>query len=129
VVEGFALGPHLDAVCTEVVGHVEWERAGSDCVGDADLAAGAQHELAVELVSGHPPRDQLVHAELVQRDCLEPVELLHPRDLERPNEGVARAVVLGVEEGVGDGHRHLVPELGRADSVPVDQQVPHEAAS
>ena len=61
------------------------------------------------------PADQLVEPELLERHRLQARDLLQPRKLERAHVHRARAAAAPRTRRVGDGHRHLVPQLGRAD--------------
>ena len=50
-------------------------------------------------------------------------DLAHAVELERGEHNVARAVLLDVEERIGDPDRHLVAKLGGAAGVAEDQNV------
>ena len=126
-VEQLALRLHLDLVGAQVVGQLERKVARRHRLLDPEAPAGAQDQLARELVVPEPLRDQLVEPELLQGHRLEPVDLPHAGNLERADERPPRAVSLRVDERVRHRHRHLVPELGRANGVPVDQDVGHPA--
>jgi hypothetical protein len=128
-VEDLTVRPHLDAVRPQMVGDVQWEGARSDGLVHPDPLARPQDELAVELIGSKSLCDELVHAELVERHRLKSVQLTHPRDLERAHEGVARAIPLDIEEGIRHRNGHLMAKLGRADGVPVNQEIPHGFAS
>ena len=72
---------------------------------------------------------ELVHAELLGGMQLEETELGEARDLHCADRDVLHAVLLRVEERIGDADRHLVAELRRAVAVGVHQDVWHGADS
>ena len=116
----------LDAARPEAVGELEGEVVGDDRLGDAELLHGLDHRLHLHLVPRQPLRDELVEAELLERVRLD-AGRVDPGDLERREHGVARAVPLHVEEGIGDRDRHLVAHPGPVDGVCVNENVAHVA--
>ena len=106
---------------------VERERPRDDRSADAGVPAGTEHELALDLGPVEAARHELVETELLDEDDLETLELLEPRRLERARVDAPRPVLLDVDERIADQDRHLVPELGGADRVGVDQDVRHAA--
>jgi hypothetical protein len=70
----------------------------------------------------------LVEPERFEREDRDPVDLAHPRGLERPHDGVAIAVPLDVEERVGDGMGHLDAELWTPHRVAEDEDALHPAS-
>ena len=69
---------------------------------------------------------QLVKPEREWRDqlCVH-ARFLDARPLEVGDHDVPPPVLLGVQERIAERERHLVPELGVADGVSVDQHVGH----
>ena len=104
------------------------ERRRHGSLVDPELATSAHRDLELDLPSLLALREELVGSELLERHDLELRGLLaYPRDLERVQDGGAPVALLGVEERVRNRDRHLVPKLGRADRVAVDQDVGHGA--
>ena len=85
---------------------------------------GAQHHLELDLVAREALRVELVEPELLQRHDLQVGRHLgDPVELEGARDHVPLPVALRVEERVRDCDRHLVPHLGRAQRIGVDQDV------
>ena len=126
LVEEALVRGQLDPVRAQVVGVLEREAAGRRRALEAELLAGTEVELAVELVVVEPPLQQRVDARVLERQHLEiGAELGDPAGLERADDDRALAADLRVEERIGNGERHLVAELRRADRVGDDQDVGH----
>src|SRR5437667_203401 len=83
-------------------------------------------ELEHDLPALQALREELVGAELLERQDLQiRCVLANARDLERVKDHDSPLVLLRVEEGIRDRHRHLVAKLWRAHCVAVDQHVGH----
>ena len=117
--------PTLDPVRSQRICDVEREGPGDDRLGDTQLAAGPGDDLVADLVLVAPASHQLVEAVVLAGMHLETRQRAEPRELQRVRDHVPRAVPLEVEEGIRDGERDLVPELGRANGIGVDQDVRH----
>ena len=90
--------------------------AGTTALVDAERAHRAQRDLVADLGVRHAAAPQLVEPELLERVQLEAARA--PRAAGSPSSRSTMcrvAVLLDVEERVGDAERHLVPELGRAE--------------
>src|SRR5439155_17806376 len=93
---------------------------------ETELAASAQRDLELDLPPLLPLREQLVRAELLERNDLELRRVLaHTRDLERVQDHDAPVALLRVQKRIGNCDGHLVPQRGRADGVAVDQNLGH----
>ena len=99
--------------------------AGHDGLRDPELPARAGDQLVADLVLVAPAPHQLVGAVVLARVDLEAGQRAEPWELQRVRDHVPRAVPLDVEKWIRDGERDLVPELGRADGIGVDQDVRH----
>ena len=111
-----------------MVGEPERKRRRHRGTPDPELLHRAQGELQREGRPLHPLREELVLAELLERDDLEPGDIRADAwDLERVERHRAPSVALEVEERVRDDDRHLVPKLRRANGVSVDEDVGHGA--
>ncbi len=95
-----------------------------------ELPAGGEPELTFERVRVEPAPDELVRADVLEREHLQiEAESPHAAGLERADHDAAPAADLGIEERVGSGQRHLVAKLRRAHRVADDQHVRHRARS
>jgi hypothetical protein len=119
------LGLDLDLVRAQVVGDLEREVARGDGRAHLGGPAGAQDELGRHPVPAQALRDQLVEADLLEGNDLQPVDRRQARNLERADVDGARPVPLEVDERVRHRDRHLVAQLGGADGVSEDEDVRH----
>ena len=120
----------LDALPAEVVRIGEREAGGRHGLLEPERLAGDHVQLQRVRIGVEAALEQLVHADVLEREHLEVrSEIADPAGLERADDDASRPADLRVEEGVGDGERHLVPQLGRADRVRDDQDVRHRARS
>ena len=118
----------LDAVRAEEVGVAEWERGRRRRPLDAEPAAAVEPQLALEGVRVEAATDELVRACVLEREHLQiGAEVTHATGFERADHDAAPPAHLGVEEGIGDRKRHLVPKLRRAHRVADYQHVGHPA--
>src|SRR5204863_208686 len=93
---------------------------------DPELPHGPQDDLELDLLPVQALRIEVVEPELLRRNRVElRSDLLDPVDLEGADDDVAVTVPLHVEERVRHRQRDLVPHLGRADRVGVDENVCH----
>jgi hypothetical protein len=107
-----------------VVGERDAEAGRHRGAADADLAAGAQRDLEVGVVAVRAGGEQVVDAQRLRRDDLEPgARGARVVGVEQRDDRVGATVVLGVEEGVADDGRDLVAQLRRAQRVGVDEDV------
>src|ERR687896_221223 len=109
-----------------MVGQLDWERRRHCSRLDAQAPARAHRDLARGLVSGNAVREQLVVPELLERMGLHAdAKGLDAVDLEGDDDRVPLVPVLDVQKRVRDGERNLVPQLGRAHRIRVDENVRH----
>ena len=126
LVEEALVGLELDPVRAQVVRVAEREGRGRDGALDAEVPAGVEVELPLVRVRIEAAPEQLVDADVLERQHFEAgAELRDPAGLERADDDGAFSGDLRIEERIGDGERHLVPELRRADRVRDDQHVGH----
>ena len=93
---------------------------------DPELTAGSDGELEHDLPPLQSLCEELVRAEVLERDDLQiRCVLPHPRDLEGMEDRDPAVALLGIEEGIRNRHRDLVTQFGRAHRVAVDQHVGH----
>ena len=127
-VEEALIGRELDPLRAQVVGLTEREGIRSHRGLETELPHGVQVQLALDLVRVEPALQQLVDADVLVREHVEPrAELRDAARLERADDDGTLAAGLRVEERIGHGERHLVAQLGRADGVGDDQHIGHRA--
>jgi hypothetical protein len=128
VLEQVAVDHDFDPVRAQVIGVGDRERRRHRRHGDPELAAGTQRELELDLPALLPSGVELVGAELLDRDDLELGSgLAHAGNLERMDDHRPPSVLLGVQEGVRDHHRHLMAKFRRTNRVAANQNVGHGA--
>src|SRR5204862_1980038 len=88
---------------------------------EAEPLGRARRDLELNVPARAPAGDQLIKAEILETNQLEPVDLLETRSFDRVGRDCARAVRLQVEERIDDRERDFVPECRRANGVAIDQ--------
>jgi hypothetical protein len=91
--------------------------------GNVSGTDAAQRDLGADLAVREPLLAQLVEAERVVQVHLEEAERLEPLRLHRVRQDVPLAVLLGVEDRVGNTERNRVAHVRGAKGVGVDEDV------
>src|SRR5882762_4087295 len=102
VIEEVRVHGQLDAVRAEAVGEPERERLRDDRARDAETLHGPEDDLLPHLGIRETGAHELVRPVLLGRVQLEEPELGEARNLHGADRNVLRAVLLGVEERIGD---------------------------
>jgi len=120
------IGREPEAGGTQAIGKLERELGGYGDTLEAEPAAGANLDLEFGFVTIQASGDELVPAELLERVHGQPgVDVADASGLHRGDDDMAVTIELGEEKRVGDDEGNLVPHLGRAQGVAVDQDIGH----
>ena len=126
IVEERAVDRQFHALGAQTVGEPQGKGLGDNGARDPERLDGSnRHLLPHRRVREASRAHQLVRPVLLGRVQFMEAQRREARDLHRPDRDVLDPVLLGIEEGVGDPDRHLVPELGRAVGVGIHEDVRH----